>query len=86
MIIHFDPANVSCNTIEKFLYEYVERELDARLLMAIDNHVLGCDKCRHQIDSYELTVRTGRYHIYESISLPGHFHDDLIKNIKGLEG
>ncbi len=81
MIVHFDPSNISCDHVRRFLYDYVERELDARLMMAMDNHVLACSECQEMVESYERSVETTRKHLSKSTKIPEGFKDDLLKKM-----
>ncbi len=86
MLIHFDPADIGCGHIRQFLYEYVERELDARLLMAMDNHILSCSECRELADSYRLSVEAARRHLQqagEARKIPAEFKQELVRTLTG---
>ncbi len=85
MIVHFDPSNVSCDHVRRFLYEYVERELDARLLMAMDNHVLACRECQTLVESYQQSVEAARDHIRKSEKIPSNLKDDLLRTLTDMQ-
>ena len=82
MIIHIDPSDITCEHIRRFLYDYVERELDARLLMAMDNHVLACDDCREMVESYRNSVEAVRRSLAQA-SLPPELKEDLLQALDG---
>ncbi|MCJ8330564.1 MAG: zf-HC2 domain-containing protein [Lentisphaeria bacterium] len=82
MIIHIDPSSVSCDHIKQFMFDFIERELDGRLLMAMDNHVLSCEECQVMVKNYELSVDTGRKKISKTIKLPEGFKNEILKSLQ----
>jgi hypothetical protein len=83
MLMHLDPNRVGCSDLDQFLYEYSERELDPRVLMAFDQHLLGCQHCRRTLESYRASNETVKKHLTRDIRLPREFKDSLLRTLRG---
>jgi hypothetical protein len=86
MIIHFDPADVSCPHVRRFLYDYAERGLDSRLLMAMDNHVLACPECRDLVETYRLSIEAARRTLASSEAIPPKVRSELVRRLGQAQG
>ena len=82
MLMHIDPRHIGCREVERFLFDYVERTLDMRLLMAFDSHAVGCQHCRQMVDSYRQSNETVRRHISKVIKIPNDFRERLVESLQ----
>jgi hypothetical protein len=85
--MNVDPNHFSCRELKRFLYEYVERDLDEKLLIALDNHCLVCSECESLKDSYEESNKTVYEHITrDRITIPTDLKDSLVEALTGDAG
>lgn len=84
MLMHIDPQFVACREVQRFLYDYVERELDERLLMAFDSHLLGCEGCQRIAYSYRKSTEAVRTHLAVNVALPVDLKARLVKELTQL--
>lgn len=82
MLMHIDPKYVGCREVERFLYDYSERALDQRLLMALDSHTLTCRRCQETTESYKKSNDTVKKHITKDIKIPPGFKEKLRKALE----
>lgn len=85
MLLHIDPKYVGCREVEQFLYDYAERELDHRLLLALDNHLLGCQRCAGLVYSYQRSNETVRRHVPRAVPLPSELRQALVHELQDSE-
>lgn len=81
MLMHIDPNYVGCRELKQFLYDYSERELDERLLMAFDNHLLACEKCQDMVYGYQKSNETVKRHLAREIKLPADLKELLVREL-----
>lgn len=62
-----DPRQFRCREMNQYLFDYVERTLDERMLIALDNHLLVCSECEQLKESYQRTTQTARMHITQEM-------------------
>ena len=77
--MNVDPSYFGCREMNTFLYDYVERELDERILIALDNHMLVCKECEKLTVSYQNSVETARTHIPRDVKIPEELKTELIE-------
>lgn len=86
MIIHFDPADVACTHVRRFLFDFVERDLDSRLLMAMDNHVLACAECRNLVETYRLSIEATRQSLAPAVAIPPETKSQILRRLSRTRG
>ncbi len=82
MLWHFEQGQIRCQDVQRFLYEYTERELDARVLFAFDQHLLSCPACRQTTASYHKTRDTVRRHITREVRIPHDLRQKLLASLR----
>ncbi len=82
MRMHVNPEHIGCDTIRKFLFDYVERDLDPRVLMAMDNHTLACAKCHDLVEGYKLSIESARIRMKRDEHMPDQFRLEILRTLK----
>lgn len=79
-----DPRYYGCQEVKRFLYEYVERDLDDKVLLAFDTHLMGCSECEQLRRSYEESNKTVQEHITKHhIQIPDELKSSLVDVLTG---
>ena len=79
MKMNVDPRYFGCPELKRFLYEYVERELDEKLLLAFDTHLMMCRECAQLKESYEQSNKRVQEHITKDrLQIPDDLKDQLV--------
>jgi len=81
MLMHIDPGNINCREVSEFLYDYAERTLDERVLMAFDNHLLACEQCQAMVESYLRSNEAVKQHMAGPIQLPSELKERLVRDL-----
>jgi len=82
MLLHLWPEGVTCADFEQSLYAFSERELDARVLLAYDQHLLGCAACRQLFAGYRGSNEVVKRHMTREIRLPREFGEALVRTLR----
>jgi hypothetical protein len=81
-----DPRQFGCRELNQYLFDYVERTLDERMLIALDNHLLVCTECEQLKESYERTTQTAKVHMTQAISrLSTAMRDRLVNTLNNVK-
>lgn len=82
-----DPRQFGCRELNQYLFDYVERTLDERMLIALDNHLLVCTECEQLKESYERTTQAARMHMTQAIPrLSSAMRDRLVNTLTRAQG
>jgi hypothetical protein len=84
-MISVDPSSFNCAELKRFLYDYIERELDEAILIALDNHVICCPDCEHLVNSYRDASETPREHLKQPVSMPGDVKFQIVESLSQSE-
>jgi len=79
--MHVNPSSFDCSEVKRFLYEYVERELDANILIALDTHVISCPDCQKLTDSYREAKETPREHLKQPVVIPRDVKFEIVESL-----
>ncbi|HAR66917.1 MAG TPA: hypothetical protein DCR55_11980 [Lentisphaeria bacterium] len=80
-----DPRHYGCREVRQFLYDYTERGLGARVLLAMDNHLMDCQTCRDLAASYERTTQAAKLHIREAQPrMPDSLRNQLARRLNNI--
>ena len=80
-MMHVNPSSFNCPEVERFLYEYVECELDAKILIALDTHIIACPDCQKLTDSYREAKETPREHLMKPIVIPSDVKFKIVESL-----
>ena len=80
-MMHVNPSSFNCSEVERFLYEYVERELDADILIALDTHIISCPDCQKLTDSYREAKETPREHLMQPVAIPCDIKFEIVESL-----
>jgi hypothetical protein len=77
-----DSLKYSCQEMDELLYDYIERDLDDMILIALDAHVLTCPSCEATVKSYQEATKTAKQLInMDNIKLPDDLKSQLLKTL-----
>jgi predicted anti-sigma-YlaC factor YlaD len=54
------PGNMSCETVDGFIADYLDGALPANQLKVFERHLGMCAECRAYLDAYKTTIELGR--------------------------
>jgi|UniRef100_A0A7C3UY73 hypothetical protein len=72
----------TCEDIEAILLEYIDKEMDERILYQMERHRMSCAHCTKLIKSFRLVIRYLK--AIEEKDVPEEVHQKLLLRIENL--
>lgn len=81
-----DPRHYACPEVREFLYDYTERNLDVRVLLVMDSHLMTCQVCRDLTSSYERTTQAAKVHLQHTVPrMPDSLRTQVIRRLNTID-
>lgn len=75
----------TCADVERWLYDFAEKDLAPELRQAMARHLLVCTACRVLVASYRKDSEHLKSHITADIKLPPHFRQALLHRLHAAD-